>query len=237
MCYYFHSKFDAKPHDLDLAASSLKQTPPHQQTTIMNFWDQKYDMPDYKYGKQANRFLREQAVRLSPASKVLLPGDGEGRNSVWLAEQGHHVTAMDSSAVGLEKTRQLALDRGVSLDIVLADLELWVPEPASFDAVVLTYVHLPPSWRARAHQRLVQGLRPGGWLILEAFHPRQLGYHSGGPKDEALLYTREMIQSDMALFPATALHEVMAWEGEALLDEGSGHQGPAYVTRYIAQRL
>lgn len=203
----------------------------------LNFWDQKYDMPDYKYGKQPNRFLREQAVRLAPNSQVLLPGDGEGRNSVWLAEQGHHVTAMDSSALGLDKTRRLAVDKGVKLHLILADLEHWAPEPASLDALVLTYVHLPPYWRAQAHQRLVQGLRPGGWLILEAFHPKQLGYQSGGPKDETLLYTREMIQSDMAFFPASQLQEVMAWEGEVLLEEGSGHQGPGYVTRYLAQRL
>ena len=78
----------------------------------MNFWDQKYDMPDYKYGKQANRFLQEQQERLRPASTVLLPGDGEGRNSVWLAEQGHSVTAVDSSALGLDKTRRLAAEKG-----------------------------------------------------------------------------------------------------------------------------
>jgi 2-polyprenyl-3-methyl-5-hydroxy-6-metoxy-1,4-benzoquinol methylase len=203
----------------------------------LSFWDQKYNMPDYKYGKQPNRFLREQAVRLAPYSQVLLPGDGEGRNSVWLAGQGHSVTAMDSSTLGLEKTRRLALEQGVELHIILADLEHWTPEPASFDALVLTYVHLPPSWRAQSHQRLVQGLRPGGWLILEAFHPKQLGYHSGGPKEETLLFTREMIQSDMAVFSASELQEVMAWEGEVLLEEGSGHQGPGYVTRYLAQRL
>lgn len=202
----------------------------------MNFWDQKFDMPEYKYGKQPNRFLREQAMRLQANSKILLPGDGEGRNSVWLAEQGHHVTAMDSSALGLEKIRRLALERNVKLHIILADLEHWAPEPDSFDALILTYVHLPSSWRAQTHQRLVQGLRPGGWLILEAFHPLQLGYRSGGPKDESLLYTKEMIQSDMAIFPATDLQELMAWEGEVRLDEGSGHQGPGYVTRYIAQR-
>ena len=203
----------------------------------LSFWDQKYDMPDYKYGKQPNRFLSEQTVRLSPNSQVLLPGDGEGRNSVWLAGQGHRVTALDSSALGLDKTRRLALEKNVQLDIILADLEHWAPEPASFDAVVLTYVHLPPRWRALAHQRLVLGLRPGGWLVLEAFHPKQLGYRSGGPKEEALLFTREMLQSDMSVFSASELHEVMAWEGEVQLEEGSGHQGLGYVTRYLAQRL
>lgn len=199
----------------------------------MNFWDQKYDMPDYKYGKQANRFLQEQQVRLHPASAVLLPGDGEGRNSVWLAEQGHSVTAVDCSALGLDKTRRLAAEKGVVVTTLLADLEQWTPEPASFDAVVLTYVHLPASWRAQAMQRLAQGLRSGGWFVLEAFHPLQLGYSSGGPKDASMLYTLQTLRDDLA---TAGLQEVLAWAGEVQLAEGTGHQGPAYVTRYIAQR-
>jgi SAM-dependent methyltransferase len=202
----------------------------------MSFWDQQFSSPDFKYGTQANRFLQDQAVRLHPGSHVLLPGDGEGRNSVWLAEQGHHATAMDSSGVGLEKALRLAAEKKVAIDVIQADLEHWTPPPASFDALVLTYVHLPPAMRPLAHQRLAAALRPGGWLILEAFHPRQLGYTSGGPKAEAMLYTTDMIRADLAAAQEPAMHEAMAWEGEVLLDEGSGHQGPAYLTRYVAQR-
>ena len=200
----------------------------------MNFWDQKYDMPDYKYGTLPNQFLQEQQVRLRPASAVLLPGDGEGRNSVWLAEQGHSVTTVDSSALGLDKTRRLAAEKGVVVDAKLADLEHWTPKPASFDAVLLTYVHLPASWRAQAMQRLARGLRSGGWFVLEAFHPLQLGYSSGGPKDASMLYTLQTLRDDLA---TAGLQEALAWEGEVHLAEGTGHQGPAYVTRYVAQRV
>jgi SAM-dependent methyltransferase len=200
----------------------------------MNFWDQKYEMPDYKYGKLPNQFLQEQQVRLRPASAVLLPGDGEGRNSVWLAELGHSVTAVDSSALGLDKTLRLAAEKGVVVDAKLADLEHWAPEPASFDAVVLTYVHLPASWRAQAMQRLARGLRSGGWFVLEAFHPLQLDYSSGGPKDVTMLYTLQMLRDDLA---ASGLQEALAWEGEVMLAEGTGHRGPAYVTRCVAQRV
>jgi hypothetical protein len=79
----------------------------------------------------------------------------------------------------------------------------------------------------------VRGLRCGGWLILEAFHPLQLGYSSGGPKDITMLYTLQTLRNDLS---AAGLQEALAWEGEVLLSEGTGHQGPAYVTRYVAQR-
>ena len=197
----------------------------------MNFWDQQFGAEGYKYGTQPNAFLAAQAHRLAPGSDVLVPGDGEGRNGAWLAGQGHRVTAMDGSAVGLEKARALAASRGVHLQTVQADLADWTPAPGSADAVVLTFVHLPPAIRLAAHRRLMQALRPGGLLLLEAFHPRQLPLRSGGPKDEAMLYTLAMLRQDF-----DGLDECLGEEVETLLDEGPGHQGPAQVVRWIGRR-
>lgn len=197
----------------------------------MNFWDQNFSVSGYKYGIAPNAFVVEQTHRLPPGSEVLVPGDGEGRNSVWLAQQGYRAIAMDSSAVGLQKAQMLAAERGVRLQTVLADLADWTPVPASVDAVVLTFVHLPAAMRAGAHQRLAQALKPGGWLLLEAFHPLQLGHTSGGPKAPAMLYTLETLRADFA----GRLTEVLAWEGEVMLDEGPGHQGLAHVTRWVGQ--
>jgi len=202
----------------------------------MNFWNQQFSSTEFKYGKQPNRFVQDQAVRLSPCSKVLLPGDGEGRNSVWIAQQGHQVVAMDQSAVGLQKAQDLAAERGVSIHTIEANLEDWIPEPASFDAVIISYLHLPPDIRPQAHRRLAQALVPGGWFILEVFNPRQLEYSSGGPKDLALLYTPEILRSDLAADATLGMQEKVAWHGEVQLEEGQGHRGPAYITRYIAQR-
>jgi Methyltransferase domain len=199
----------------------------------MNFWDQNFSIPGYKYGTAPNAFLVQQAQLLPPAAAVLVPGDGEGRNSVWLAQQGHRVTAMDASAVGLQKAQALAAGRGVSIQTERADLADWTPVPASADAVVLTFVHLPPSIRAGAHRRLAAALRPGGWLLLEAFHPLQLGHTSGGPKAVEMLYTLAMLRDDFD----GRLSEVMAWEGEVALDEGPGHQGRAHVTRWMGRAI
>lgn len=198
----------------------------------MNFWDQRFAEPGYKYGTEPNAFLREQAAGLPPAAEVLVPGDGEGRNGVWLARQGHRVTAVDSSAVGLQKARDLAAAQGVSVTTELADLGDWSPAPASVDAVVLIYTHLPSAVRTSAHRRLAAGLKPGGWLLLEAFHPAQLALTSGGPKDADMLYTPEQIDADFAGLLAPAL----SWHGETMLAEGPGHQGLAHVTRWVGRR-
>ena len=199
----------------------------------MNFWDQRFAEPGYKYGTEPNAFLREQAARLPPAADVLVPGDGEGRNGVWLAGLGHCVTAVDYSTVGLQKARDLAARQGVALSTELADLSDWAPSPSAFDAVVLIYTHLPSAIRAGAHRRLALGLRPGGWLVLEAFHPAQLAHASGGPKDPDMLYTPELLNADFA----GLLGPVLTWQGETTLSEGPGHQGLAHVTRWVGQRL
>ena len=198
----------------------------------MSFWDQNYAVEGYKYGLSPNAFLVEQASRFPRGAKILLPGDGEGRNGVWLAEQGHRVTSVDSSKVGLEKALALASKQNVSLQTCHADLAEWSPAPDSFDVVVLVYLHLPTAIRTDVHRRLAQSLRPGGRFILEAFHPQQLSFSSGGPKDPEMLYRPADLQSDLA----GLIDVVFAWEGETSLDEGPGHQGPAYVTRIIGQK-
>lgn len=199
----------------------------------MNPWDERFSGEDYHYGVTPNGFLVEQSHRLPTRAEVLVPGDGEGRNGVWLADQGHRVTSVDGSAVGLDKARALAASRQVALTTLVADLGEWQPAPQSADAVVLTFVHLPPAIRGLAHRRLAQALRPGGCLILEAFHPRQLAFTSGGPKAEDMLYTLDLLRQDFA----GLLAEVEAREGEVSLNEGPGHQGPGFVTRWVGQRL
>ncbi len=137
----------------------------------MSFWDQRFAEPGYKYGTAPNAFLQQHAQRLAPGSRVLLPGDGEGRNGVWLAQQGHQVTSADLSAVGLQKASALAAERGVALTTLQVDLADWCPEPDSFDAIVIIFTHLPEPMRAGAHRRLAQGLRSGG-LLLRCSTPR-----------------------------------------------------------------
>jgi hypothetical protein len=108
----------------------------------------------------------------------------------------------------------------------------WSPQAGQWGAVVLIYTHLPSTIRRSAHRRLALGLRPEGLLVLEAFHPQQLGCASGGPRDLDMLYTLAQLREDFA----GLLEETHASEGETTLAEGPGHQGLAWVTRWVGRR-
>jgi len=117
-----------------------------------------------------------------PAGKVLCLAEGERRNAVWLTRQSREVTAVDASEVGMEKARRLAPVRGVTITTVQADLADFEIEPQQWDLIVSIFCHLPRDLRADVHRRCVEGLRPGGMLLLEAYTPAQLEYKTGGPR-------------------------------------------------------
>lgn len=202
---------------------------------MREFWNQKFSGEAYKYGERPNAFLAEQSPRYwQQGAKVLVPGDGEGRNGVWLAEQGYEVTSLDCSDVGLAKARDLAQRRGVSMKTVLADLTVWSPPACAFDGVAVAYLHLTSAQRPAIMGALLRALKPQGVFILEAFHPNQLGLTSGGPKDVDMLYTLEALRADAAA-SGRAGQELLGEACETNLDEGPFHQGLARVTRWIWQ--
>lgn len=199
----------------------------------MPSWDEEFSKPGYRYGTEPNGFLVQMAGRLPPGARVIAAGDGEGRNGVWLATQGHRVLALDASEVGLAKARALAAERGVAIETATVDLSTYDPVPASADAVALIFVHMPPSVRRAAHRNLVRALKPGGLIILEAFHRDQLGRTSGGPKDISMLFDLALLAEDFG----PDIRVVHGFEGEIDLDEGRGHIGSGVVVRFIGVRV
>ena len=198
-----------------------------------DFWDAKFADKDYLYGTRPNAWVVDQAYRLNPASRVLCVADGEGRNGVWLAGQGHRVTSVDFSPRAIQKATALALQRGVALKTVCADLLTWDWPAEGFDAVVLAFFHLPASGRQRVLAGIGRTLRPGGVLIGEGFSIHQIGRPSGGPRDLALLYDPDVLADELAAAGLTATH--MSVE-DVDLAEGTGHNGAASVTRILAHR-
>lgn len=195
------------------------------------FWDARFGAEHYVYGTAPNAFLSRQSASLQPGLSVLSVADGEGRNGVWLAEQGLDVTTVDASPEGVAKAQKLAQQRGVSLQAHCADLTNWDWPQAAFDLVVMVFLHLPPDQRPAIHRRLIQALKPGGLLIAEVFRIQQLNHSSGGPKDPDLLYTVETLQAD---FGDAEILELT--EAAPVLDEGPFHQGPAATLQLLARR-
>lgn len=195
------------------------------------FWNSRYDEEGFAYGASANIFLSSFIDTFNSGDKVLVIGDGEGRNGVWLAEQGCSVVSVDSSKVGVEKAQKLAADKDVEIEAVCADLNEWAWPESAFDYVVIIYVHFPPNVRALLHRKVVAALKPGGQLIMESFTPEQLNYTSGGPPVLEMLYTAEMMQADFKLLEIQQLEECIAE-----LNEGKYHCGEGAVVRLVAKK-
>ena len=156
--------------------------------------------------------------------------EGAGRNAVFLARIGYQVTAVDQSEEGLSKIDLLAKESGVSVKTVLADLQDFTIEPASWDAIVSIWCHVPPSLRESLHSSVVSGLKPGGVFILEAYHPRQLKYGTGGPPTTELMMTRDSLEQELKGLSFTILREV-----DRKIHEGKGHDGMSAVVQCLGK--
>ncbi len=195
-----------------------------------SFWNQRFEVEEYVYGTEPNRFFKEQLDKLSPG-KLLLPGEGEGRNAVYAAKTGWHVTAFDSSTAGKSKAENLAKNNGVNIHYQIADYESAEYGPNEFDVTGLIFAHMHPEKRREIHRKLTAFLKPGGMLILEGFSKKQIHNNSGGPKNVEMLFSKEELQNDFVHFSKLEITE-----NEIVLDEGTFHQGTASVIRVVGIR-
>ena len=191
-------------------------------------WDERYRAPEPIFGLKPNVFLQGQTSRLEPGAKVLVPGDGYGRNGLWLAQKGFRVHTVDLSPEGVRLAKKAAEEAGQVLTIEQGDLATWNWPVGEFDCVASIFVHLPPDLRTRVHASMLRALKPGGVVLLEAFSPGQLQFSSGGPKDLNLLYSAERLRGD---FSAAEVVELA--EAQVHLEEGPKHTGPAAVVQGV----
>ncbi len=150
-------------------------------------WDTRYAGKELLWTAQPNRFLVAEVSGLEPGRALDL-ACGEGRNAVWLAEQGWRVDGVDFSAVALAKAEQLAAARGVAVDWTLADLVGHEPERGAYDLVVVLYLQLPAAERSQVLRRAAAAVAPGGLLLVVAHDSSNLEHGWGGPQDPAVLY-------------------------------------------------
>ena len=194
-------------------------------------WDERYSSEDFFYGTKPNDFLVEATTPL-PRGRALCLAEGEGRNSIWLAEQGFDVYSVDLSQIGVAKTLRLAASRGVTVHAQVGDLADFVIEPHSFDLIVSIFAHTPSVLRRSLHQRVINGLRPGGKFVLEAYRPDQIPLGTGGPNDPDMLITADILRTELVGLEFDHLIEI-----NRNVVEGAGHSGLAAVVQAIAHRL
>ncbi|MGD9932000.1 MAG: class I SAM-dependent methyltransferase [Mangrovibacterium sp.] len=192
-----------------------------------NFWDQRYAADEYAYGIKPNVYFRDVMGQLNPG-KLLLPGEGEGRNAVFAASLGWQVTAFDYSSEARRKAQLLAARRGVSVDYRVESYDEVQFSPDAFDALAFIFTHMPLGNRSFYHQKLLRYLAPGGVLILEGFSKAQIDYRTGGPSNPDMLFSREELAADFA-----SLSELSITEAEIDINEGRFHQGKAAVIRVL----
>jgi cyclopropane fatty-acyl-phospholipid synthase-like methyltransferase len=198
----------------------------------MSFWDERYQGETYLFGEAPNAFLARQAHRLAPGQTALAVADGEGRNGVWLAEQGLSVLSADGSPVAQAKAARLAEARGVSLDLQQVDLAAWDWPQERFDLVAAIFIQFAgPELRTEIFENMKRALKPGGLVLLEGYRPEQIAYGTGGPRTPENLYTEAMLREAFADFE---ILELVAYD--AAIEEGAGHSGPSALIDLVARK-
>lgn len=195
-------------------------------------WNSRFQDRAYIFGTEPNTYLCQHAGLWQSGQRVLCVADGEGRNSVWLARQGLMVDAFDISTVGVEKARKLAGDAGVSVGFSVSDCDGWPWPVEAYDGVAAIFVQFAdPAMRERLFAKIVASLKPGGYLVLQGYTPKQLDYKTGGPPILSHLYTQPMLRD---AFAGMEIVELREYEEE--LAEGSQHRGHSALVGMVARK-
>ncbi len=204
---------------------------PEQSISEKERWETRFRAPGYIFGKEPNAFLKAQAPRLPVGGTALSVADGEGRNGVWLAEQGLDVLTIDYSPAALAKAQALAAERGVRLRTEVTDVFAWRGPTNAFDVIAAIFIFASPAQRPAFLANLKGALKPGGLLLMQGYRPEQLKYRTGGPPDAERLLTRAILQEsfgDMA--------EIDIREHDSTISEGTAHVGMSALIDVVARK-
>ena len=195
-------------------------------------WTKRYMASGYLFGTEPNAFLKSQAHLLSKGQSALAIADGEGRNGVFLAEQGLDVLSLDYSDVAQDKARMLAKSRGVTLRLQQADMTTWNWTPNTFDVVAGIFIQFAtPPQRAIMFAGIKKTLKPGGLLLLQGYGLKQLDYKTGGPSEPERLYTRALLEEAFGDLSSLDIRE-----HDSVLKEGDHHIGMSALVDVVGRK-
>lgn len=160
-------------------------------------WDERYRAQELVWGGQPNQWVEQELSGLSAGSALDI-ACGEGRNALWLASRGWRVSALDFSAVGLAKARELESRTEAAKPVtwIQADATTYRHQ-APVDLALLCYLQLVATERRRAVRRAAAALAPGGVLLVVGHHSANLIHGVGGPQDPAVLYSSGDLVEDL----------------------------------------
>lgn len=196
-------------------------------------WEERYaGSRDYVFGTAPAQFLRDHLDYLSPGQTALAVADGEGRNSVFMAERGLEVTALEFAPTAIARAKRLAQERSVTVDFHQCDIlhDTW-PD-AQFDIVAGIFIQfVGPEERALQFERMQATTKPGGIVMLHGYTPKQLEHGTGGPPFIENLYTPEILHTAFTNWEVETLTEY-----EREVQEGRGHSGMSALIDLIARK-
>ena len=195
-------------------------------------WDERYATSEYVFGKAPSAFMVAHKKWLIPGQTALAVADGEGRNGVYMAEQGLKVHAVDGSPNAIAKARALAADRGVTMRHEQVDLLAWDWPEAQYDLVAGIFIQFAgPADREKMFEGMTKALRPGGIMLLHGYTPRQIEYKTGGPPFAQNMYTEQLLRSAFSGFDFLEIEDY-----EAVINEGRGHSGKSALIDMVARK-
>ncbi|WP_338657095.1 class I SAM-dependent methyltransferase (plasmid) [Sporosarcina psychrophila] len=196
----------------------------------MNQWNNRFLDAKYVYGTEPNVFLKEMQIKLQLSGNALTIAEGEGRNAVFIAEQGMNVTAWDYAESGLEKTKKLAEAKGVTVKTELVDLieAQWITN--QWDEIVCVFGHFPKELRMKTLSGVKEAVKPGGYFVTEVYSHFQVPYNSGGPQLELLYSPEEFLKT------FSDWRTVHFFMGEVVRHEGELHNGLSHVIQFVGQK-
>jgi len=201
-----------------------------KRTDMKNMWDQRYAESKFIYGTEPNLFFKEQITSIKPG-RLLLPGEGEGRNATFAVQNGWEVDAFDYSAQAVENAQRFFEQQKLNVNNYQASILDHASVLEQYDVIALLYLHLPSEKRKIAHEFLIDSVKSGGVILMEMFSKNQIGRDSGGPKNQDMLYDIEEIKKDFEGFEILKLEEI-----ETDLSEGILHKGKAIVIRFVGRK-
>jgi len=147
--------------DIALRIELLREDGERQEVEM---WNRVLTAEEPRFNTDPNEFLVRMVEGREPG-RALDVGMGQGRNAIWLAQQGWKITGFDPAEKAVALANDLAAKAGVRIQTETVGSEEFDWGNEQWDLVVLSYVTVRP-WIETIHA----ALRPGGLVMLEAFH-------------------------------------------------------------------